>query len=105
MLRRKVEDLETENERLQKEIRGVLSRTDTRMTKVGISIVTVQNILKLSCVKIIHYASLPIANLCDEVSHQYLQFTVKDFPLCLLLQLQPEINDLIQFTPENHTRE
>lgn len=34
MLRRKVEDLETENERLQKEIRSVLSKTDTRITKV-----------------------------------------------------------------------
>ena len=35
MLRRKVEDLETENERLQKEIRGVLSSTDSRGGKVG----------------------------------------------------------------------
>lgn len=33
VLRRKVEDLETENERLQKEIRGVLSSTDARVTK------------------------------------------------------------------------
>ncbi|XP_063870334.1 trichohyalin-like isoform X4 [Scylla paramamosain] len=33
VLRRKVEDLESENERLQKEIRGVLSSTDSRVIK------------------------------------------------------------------------
>lgn len=53
VLRRKVEDLETENERLLKEIRDVLSRTDTRAIKVGISTFITSMAQEVSCVEII----------------------------------------------------